>query len=360
MRPTRHLPPAPPPLRPPVLVPAPAAPKPLPASSCTCPLALTPTVSQPLTHLQGVAHSHNCTAHAALANDATNAGVAASVVDCTVLRSVLVKGAEELLALTSGNERTQQHRWVAKGSKHGVNLYVLPQDSTSSDQLAATFVPAFLGIGVVRCPPVAVLELLSASERKVEYDEIFESALTVHRYDDVTAVERHTYWTPSRLIVAARDLCLLGHAAMLADGAVLLFAKSVRFDEGGGEVRAGWTRAQLDIGGFILQPLASATDRRSVTRLDAAGAYEQAVAALLAAPACLLTFVARCDLRGSLPAPLRNKLCERQPLMVHHIDRLLNKRQAQAHRANKQQLYEEKLRTLPVYPHLTATHTVDM
>ena len=181
---------------------------------------------------------------------------------------------------------------------------MLPQD-TASD--AATVVPAFLGVGVVHCPPVAVLELLSASERKCEYDEIFESALTVHRYDEVTAVERHTYWTPSRLIVAARDLCLLGHAAMLADGALILFARSVQFDEGDGAVRSGYTRAQLDIGGFILQPLTSAADRRSVPQLDAVGAYESAVAALLAAPACRLTFVARCDLRGSLATPAQNK-----------------------------------------------------
>lgn len=251
---------------------------------------------------------------------------------------------------------TTLHPWRGTGRQHNISLFTLQDTSQQAADPFATFIPAFLGVGVVHSPPLAVLELLSDSERKVAYDEIFESALTVHRHDEVTAVERHSYWTPSRLLIAARDLCLLGHAAMLADGTLILYAKSVQFDEKGGEVRSGWTRAQLHIGGFILQPLTSAADQRSTTTLDAVRSYEAAVAALLAAPACRLAFVARCDLKGSLPAPLRKKLCERQPLMIHHIDRLLSKRQAKADRAHKQQLYDSKLRTLPVYAHLTCNH----
>ena len=276
--------------------------------------------------------------------------------DHVVWRLAVSEGAEELLSFTD----PKQHQWVASGRKHEIDLYTLHEDDNKQNAAppSATFVPAFLGVGVVHSPPLAVLELLSNSERKMEYDEIFESALTVHRHDDVTAVERHSYWTPSRLLIAARDLCLLGHAAMLADGTLILYAKSVQFDELGGEVRPGWTRAQVHIGGFIVQPLTSAANPRSVVPLDAVRAYEAAVAALLAAPACRLTFVARCDLKGALPAPLRKKLCERQPLMIHHIDRVLNKRQARADRAHKQQLYESKLRTLPVYAHLTCAHTM--
>ena len=274
----------------------------------------------------------------------------------TVWRLALSEGAQELLSLADPT----RHRWTASGRQHHVSLYTLQDGAAAQSAPSATFIPAFLGVGVVHSPPLAVLELLSASERKAEYDEIFESALTVHRHDEVTAVERHSYWTPSRLLIAARDLCLLGHAAMLADGTIVLFAKSVHFDGAGGEVRPGWTRAQLHIGGFILQPLASAADQRSVLPLEAAHSYEAAVSALLAAPACRLTFVARCDLKGALPAPLRKKLCERQPLMVHHIDRLLSKRQARADRASRQQLYDTKLRTLPVYAHLSCPHALGM
>ena len=270
-------------------------------------------------------------------------------------RAALSEGVEQLLSLTDPG----QHDWVASGRQHSVGLYTLRGSSTAAAaRPSGTFTPAFLGVGVVRCPPVGVLELLSASERKSEYDEIFESARTVHRHDAVTAVERHSYWTPSRVLIAARDLCLLGHAAMLADGSLVLFAKSVHFDGSGGEERVGWTRARLHIGGFVLQPLTSAADQRSMPAIDAVRCYEAAVTALLAAPACRVTFVARCDLKGGLPAPLRRKLCERQPLMIHHIDRLLATQQAQADRATKQRLYDDKLRTLPVYPHLTATHAL--
>ena len=269
-------------------------------------------------------------------------------------RLALSEGAEELLSLAD----PRRHQWIASGRKQHIDLYTLQHNNIEQGAgPSASFIPAFLGVGVVHCPPLGVLELLSASERKAEYDEIFESALTVHRLDEVSAVERHSYWTPSRLLIAARDLCLLGHAAMLADGTLILFAKSVQFDEQGGQERRGWTRAQLHIGGFILQPLTSAADQHSVPALDAVRSYEAAVTALLAAPACRVTFVARCDLKGALPAALRKKLCERQPLIIHHIDRLLGTQRARDHRASKQQLYDSKLRSLPVYAHISCTHT---
>ena len=267
-----------------------------------------------------------------------------------VWRAALSAGVAELVSLID----PWQQQWTARGSQQCVSLYTLHDDDSSG----VSFVPAFLGAGLVSSPPLSVLELLSASERKAEYDEIFESALAVHRFDEVSAVERHSYWTPSRLLVAPRELLLLGHAAMLADGTLLLLAKSVHFDGPGGQERPGWTRAQLHIGGFLLQPLSSAADQQSVPALDAVRSYEAAVAALLAAPACRLTFVARCDLRGALPAPLRKKLSERQPLMIRHIDRLLSRARARAERASKGPLYDSKLRSLPVYPQLTAAHSL--
>ena len=226
----------------------------------------------------------------------------------------------------------------------------LPSPVPSSDP---SFCPAFLGVGVLHCSPLVVLDYLSDTQKKREYDEvraaaatqppastpahtlhtlsslcgcadpllcvvydeIFDGSSTVYRVSTVTSVELHSYWTPSRLLIAARDLCLLGHAAMLSDGALLLCARSVAFASGG-EPRAAYTRAHLHCGGFVMQALDNVG---RTLPMNAVNDYEGAIAALISARLTRLTFVAHCDLRGSLPHALRSKLLHRQPLSIHRI-----------------------------------------
>ena len=223
---------------------------------------------------------------------------------------------------------------------------------------SSSSVPAFLGVcGLLRCCPLLVLELLTDSGRKQEYDEIFESALTLHRHDAGTAVELHAYWTPSRLIIAQRDLCLLGHAALTADGSVVLAATSVDFSQPlqsgpSGAERPGFRRAQLHVGGFVIQALQDDGRSAAVTEAAAAAApgpeAAAAVAAFASASCCRVAFVAQCDLRGCLPAPLTHKLCERQPMQLADIRAIVN--------AEQQSLTDDYRRKLTV-SHSTAQHT---
>ena len=185
------------------------------------------------------------------------------------------------------------------------------------------------------------------------------SSLTVHRRDAATAVELHSYWTPSRLLIAARDLCLLGHAAVLGDGCLALFARSVQFEGSGGggagcgegqttgAVRADYTRAQLHCGGFLVQAL---HEGRTLP-LDAAAEFDAAVERLSGATECRVTFVAHLDLRGHLPAPLRAKLLQRQPLQIRHLPAILERERRQRRGTEgEERRYAEELRVSTALP----------
>ena len=182
--------------------------------------------------------------------------------------------------------------------------------------------------------------------------------MCVHRQSADTAVEVHRYWTPSRLIIAARDLCVLGHAAVLGDGSLVLGARSVRFRHPSAEEGSAHTRALLHCGGFVVQ----ATEAGRALPMDAAADYEAAVRALCAARECRLTFVARCDLRGAVPAPLRAKLLERQPMMLRHVRAIATRQQRSARAAaaedtaQRSEELQAKLRSLSLYPQLSCPH----
>jgi hypothetical protein len=193
-------------------------------------------------------------------------------------------------------------------------------------------VPAFLGVcPLLRCCPLLLLELLTDSRRKWEYDEIFESALPLHQHDAATAVELHAYWTPSRLLIAQRDLCLLGHAAMTADGSVVLAATSVDYrqpekQQQSGAERPGFRRAHLRVGGFVIQALQEDGSRPAAVEA-AASSCSALQSAFASASRCRVAFMAQCDLRGSLPAVLHRKLCERQPMQLADIRAIVNAEQ---------------------------------
>jgi len=202
---------------------------------------------------------------------------------------------------------------------------------------------------------MSVLELVSHSEQKSEYDEIFDSARVLHQFDEYSQVEGWSFWTPSRIIVAARDFVLLAHGARLGDGSLCIIAKSIKFENNsnnnlsGGE-RKGFLRGNVITGGFLVQPLIDqpynfSDETRPIEHFTPIGLNDLTV---LSARRCRVLYLAQVDLKGSLPRQLQTQLFQRQPQQIHQMRRILEKDTFD----HKFALYKQKIENMPVYKNI--------
>lgn len=216
---------------------------------------------------------------------------------------------------------------------------------------------AFLGVGDLAIPPMAAVELISQSEHKSEYDEIFDSARVLHKYDATSQVEEWRYWTPSRLIVSARDFTLLASGGLLGDGSLCMTAKSIEFAHSDksldGAPKKGFLRANALTGGFLIQPLSDdilPTDEHS-SPLDQFLALQHSGITpemILKARRCRILYLAQVDLKGTLPKQLQSTLFQRQPQQIHGMRRLLEKESFD----HKVKQYEALLNETPRYDNI--------
>ena len=109
---------------------------------------------------------------------------------CAVWSAAVARGCAALLRLLRDGDGCSA--WSFSQSSRGVDIYRTTehvtrvtqtqhgQPSPSTSSPPASFCPAFLGVGVLDCSPLVVLDFLSHTERKVEYDEVYTTHHTPH------------------------------------------------------------------------------------------------------------------------------------------------------------------------------------
>ena len=196
--------------------------------------------------------------------------------------------------------------WQQTHSDHNVTISQRPPTSLAP--------AAFKGVGIVDAPLSCIVTLVADTAHKRRYDEIFDAHSAVDVIDTFTHIERHSYWSPARLIVTPRDFCLIGHVARLKDGTVVVAARSI--DHAQCLPKRGYVRGHITVGGWIIRPIVESVDQ---------SASADAIDGIISASRCRVTFIAQCDLRGAIPTVFSNQLFRRQPMLVHCIRKVLAK-----------------------------------
>lgn len=95
------------------------------------------------------------------------------------LSSFITSGCKELLDLL-----LDEKRWKLISQDKQVNIYEARNVHPHEHAM-------FKGVGLVNCTPESCLSLLESSERKCDYDEIFEKFEMVEKINQHTQVEHH-------------------------------------------------------------------------------------------------------------------------------------------------------------------------
>lgn len=150
----------------------------------------------------------------------------------------------------------------------------------------------------------------------------------LHVLDDHASIVYMHHSTTQCLAKIARDFVLL-HCAQPATehcAQYVFSASSVSLPEC--PARPSITRAELHASGWLIEPLI----------IDDA----------IIAGASLVTYVVRTDLKGSIPTSVLNLLSERQPLVIHYVRGLLEKK-------TEPQTPATPAKSVPATPHPPAT-----
>lgn len=190
-------------------------------------------------------------------------------------------------------EPNEENGWISTGSKKsGIEIYskTVPNQS----------LPMTMGRGIIKAPPLAVLDLIIDVDRKSEYDSMYHSGRLVEQLDDRTAIVYQCYkaiWP-----VSSRDFCLVSRWHVEKNGVVKIAITSADHEDCPKQKSA--VRGNILMGGFVLEPYPA----------DGPGSTS-----------CRVTYVTHVDPCGKIPKSVVNMMATRQPMVVAAMKKLMER-----------------------------------
>lgn len=206
---------------------------------------------------------------------------------------------ENLCELSDGTEGSDG--WISVSKYKGVDILKRParEGERPWDTLKGT--------SVICVPIHYIVAYVFSLEYRGEWDDLYKKGETVQQYgplSKVTLMEYKPVWPAS-----GRDFATFWHLHLLGEGEFCMACEAVELESC--PEQKGLVRAEVVIGGFVVKELSSDP------------------------PKCLLTYVTRADLKGSLPIRLVNRVASTQPQGVAVIrDKLEARYQADLSKSN--------------------------
>ncbi|XP_068729696.1 steroidogenic acute regulatory protein, mitochondrial-like [Montipora capricornis] len=176
------------------------------------------------------------------------------------------------------------------------------------------------------CVPIHyIVAYVFSLDYRGEWDDLLKKGKTVQEYgplSKVTLMEYKPVWPAS-----GRDFCTLWHLKRIDESVVCFACEAVESCP----EQKGLVRAELVIGGFVVKEISSDP------------------------PKCLVTYIARVDLKGSLPTRLVNRVTSTQPQGVAIIrDKLEARYQADRGASDSGEMPKIKTKGVKLWRELTA------
>lgn len=190
--------------------------------------------------------------------------------------------AQKLVNEADGRE---SEGWVTVGTTKEVKVMKKPAKKDEAP------VNSVKGIGVVKVPPTFIVRVLNDPNYTTLLDDMLKESRIIQEVSKSVHLVHLLYkpvWP-----TAARDFSVLSILGQLDDRTWISSGTSV--EDPRMPLEKGYVRAQLDIGGYLIRSVPSNPDISEVT------------------------YVARVNLKGNIPAFAVNKISESQPLCVNRL-----------------------------------------
>ena len=190
--------------------------------------------------------------------------------------------ARKLVAAADGRER---EGWIVVGTTKDVNVMKKPAGKGEPP------INSVKGTGLVRAPPRFITRVLNDPSYTTVLDDMLKESRIIHELSKSLHLVQLLYkgiWP-----TAPRDFSVLSIQGELDERTWISSGISVedpRMPE-----EKGYVRAQLDVGGYVIRSVPSEPEMSEVT------------------------YVARVDLKGNIPAFAVNKISQSQPLCVNRL-----------------------------------------
>lgn len=226
---------------------------------------------------------------------------------------------EKLCALSDGTEGTDG--WISVGKFKGVDILKRParEGERPWDTLKGTS---------LLCVPIHyIVAYVFSLDYRGEWDDLLKKGKTVQEYgplSKVTLMEYKPVWPAS-----GRDFCTFWHLKRIDESVVCFACEAVEHESC--PEQKGLVRAELVIGGFVVKEISSDP------------------------PKCLVTYITRVDLKGSLPTRLVNRVTSTQPQGVAIIrDKLEARYQADRGASDSGEMSKIEKEGVELWKELTA------
>jgi hypothetical protein len=166
------------------------------------------------------------------------------------------------------------------------------------------------GVGIIDVPVALLLTLLSDLGNKSSFDDMFKEGHHVENISENVTIIYQEFKKP--FMVSARDFCNISVLDIQPNGITTIAAKSYTHPKA--PERDGFVRANLMLGGYHIVPYEYTPSPD-----------EKPFDVLTKSKRCVLTFVAKINLGGSLPSTILKAVAKDQPMQVAKIRSVVEK-----------------------------------
>ena len=222
--------------------------------------------------------------------------------------------AQKLVAAADGRER---EGWIVVGTTKDVNVMKKPAGRGEPP------INSVKGVGLIKAPPTFIIRVLNDPSYTTVLDDMLKESRIIYKLSKSLHLVQLLYkgvWP-----TAPRDFSVLSIQGEVDERTWISSGISVedpRIPE-----EKGYVRAQLDVGGYLIRSVPSEPEVSKVT------------------------YVARVDLKGNIPAFAVNKISQSQPLCVNRLRGLIEPLYAKMkEKPQKMKEFEEKFSIATVIP----------
>ena len=190
--------------------------------------------------------------------------------------------AQKLVAAADGRER---EGWIAVGTTKDVNVMKKPAGKGEPP------INSVKGVGLVKAPPTFIIRVLNDPSYTTILDDMLKESRVIYELSKSLHLVQLLYkgmWP-----TAPRDFSVLSIQGEVDERTWI--SSGISIEDPRIPEEKGYVRAQLDVGGYLIRSIPSEPEMSEVT------------------------YVARVDLKGNIPAFAVNKVSQSQPLCVNRL-----------------------------------------